>query len=145
MILRKVLLTFLLVAVAFGVVVHDTSRYQTPIRRLSGKVIGFGDVNPDVRVEVYDNAQVWLDNSISVVEKRKQQSRIATTRTDKRGRFEFKGLPKGFYEVEFSREGWDVLSVLLNVEPNGAATDSLCVTLRIEGASGQNSVEKCNN
>jgi len=105
-------------------------------------VTGYGAINPGVQVYVFDNAQVWLDHSLSMQEKRKRQTNDADAVTDEQGRFAVKRLPEGFYEVEFRRDGWDVVSALVHVK-HGGTKDQLCVVLRIESGPGEDSVEKC--
>jgi hypothetical protein len=126
-----------------AVVVHDTISYKSPIKKISGRVVGFGPVNPGVKVQVLDKPEVWSDHSINFDEKRKRQSTIASTATSASGHFEFRGLPKGSYEVEFSgREGWNPLSVFVVVDPHGSS-QQLCVEMSIEGAGPKPSVQSC--
>ncbi|HWC18082.1 MAG TPA: hypothetical protein VG498_13765, partial [Terriglobales bacterium] len=59
--------------------------------------------------------------------------------------FTVKHLPKGFYEVEFGNHGmggYDVLSVLVNVDPKGKHA-ALCVNLGLESGEGRSSVFNC--
>jgi hypothetical protein len=138
-------LSLLFAGACLAVVVHDTISYATPLKRISGSVIGFGNVNPNVKVEVFDRPEVWADDSLSPAEKRKRQKVIATTLTDNRGKFDFRGVPKGAYEVQFTTGdgGWNVLSILLKVDPAGSH-DRLCVELSLEGAGqGPSSVKPC--
>jgi hypothetical protein len=83
-------------------------------------VVGFGNVNPGVNVQVFDKPEVWADDSLSLNEKRKRQTEIASTVTDSNGKFEFRGVPKGAYEIQFSnRNGLNVLSVSGQRRPIG--------------------------
>jgi hypothetical protein len=109
-----------LAGVSFAVIVHDSVRYERPVRSIRGRVTGYGQVVPVFWVDVYDNAQVCLDNSMPPVEKRKKQTKVASVEPNERGEFNIKHLPKGFYEVEFrnhSGGGYNDLSVLVKCGP----------------------------
>jgi hypothetical protein len=131
---------------ALAVVEFETMRYERPVRTIRGKLTGFGQVVPSLSVQVYDNAKVWLDDSLSIAEKRKRQTLVASAEPNDRGEFKVKHLPKGLYEIEFGNEGmggYNILSVLVNVDPRGAG-DKLCVDVSLEGApSPQSSVRRC--
>jgi hypothetical protein len=133
-----------LVGVAFAVIVHDTVRYDKPVRVIRGRMTSNGAVVIYGWVNVYDNAQVCLDDSISPAEQRKRQTRVVSVKPNEKGEFNIRRLPKGFYEVEFGNQGqggYNSLSVLVNVDPKGN-TDGICVNLGVEGG-GQSSVAKC--
>jgi hypothetical protein len=51
-------LFLLLAGVVGGAVVHDTILYKTPVRRISGHIEGFGNINPGVRVRIFDRPEV---------------------------------------------------------------------------------------
>ena len=91
-----------LASFCYAAVQHQTISYKTPIKRIAGRVIGFGRVNPDMEVQVLDKPEVWSDDSLSLVEKRKKQSIVASATTDSSGKFEFHSIPRGSYEVQFS-------------------------------------------
>src|SRR5690348_10800306 len=74
--------------------IHDTTKFETTIKRVSGRVVGIGRVNRGVTVRVFDHPEVWSDDSLSVNEKRKRQLVIATTTTGLNGEFMFRHLPK---------------------------------------------------
>jgi hypothetical protein len=137
-------LCVLFTGICVAVVTHETISYPASIKRISGSVVGYGNVNPGVKVEVFDKPEVWADDSLSLNEKRKRQKLIATSSTDSKGKFDFRGLPIGSYEVQFSNGngGWNILSVLVNVNPAGSH-DRLCVQLSLEGAGPKPSVEAC--
>ena len=131
-----------LVSVSFAVMVHNTVRYARPVRSIRGRVTGYGQVVPVFWVDVYDNAEVCLDNSMPPVEKR---TKVASVEPNERGEFNIKHLPKGFYEAEFGNHGgggYNDLSVLVNVDPKGTS-DKLCVDVSLESGPGQNTVTKC--
>jgi hypothetical protein len=128
----------------FAAIIHDTVKFELPIRAINGRVSNHGNDIPSVWVDVYDNAQLCLDHSMTPAERRKRQTKIASVKPKEHGEFSIKHLPKGFYEVEFGNHGmggYNVLSVLVNVDPNGKP-GALCVNLGLEGA-GQSSVFNC--
>jgi hypothetical protein len=132
-------------SVSFAVIVHDTVRYERPVRSIRGRVTGYGQVLPVFWVDVYDNAQVCLDGSMPPVEKRKKQTKVASVEPNEKGEFNIKHLPRGFYEVEFGNHGgggYNDLSVLVNVDPMGT-NDKLCVDVSLESGLGQNTATKC--
>jgi hypothetical protein len=138
-------LGLLIVSTAGAVVIHDTVRYEHPIRTIRGKVTGGGSALRVVWLDVYDNAQVRLDGSLPFAEQRKRQTRVATFEPDAEGEFKIKHLPKGFYELEFGNRGmggYNILSVLVNVDPKGME-DRLCVDLSLESGGEHSSVAKC--
>ncbi len=139
------LVLFFFGSIGFAVVVHETVRYERPVREIRGRVTGFGQVMRVVYVDVYDNAQACLDHSLSPVEKRKRQTQIASVEADANGQFNIRHLPKGFYEVEFGNHGnggYNIMSVLVNVDPKGTK-DKLCVDLSLESAGGKTTVAEC--
>ncbi len=142
--LKTGLLWVVLIPFAYAVVQHQTISYKPPVKRIAGRVTGFGRVNPDVQVQVLDKPEVWSNDSLSFVEKRKKQSIVASATTDSSGKFEFHGIPRGCYEVEFSnRQGWNVLSVFVVVDPRGSS-QKLCVEMSLEGGGGSGpSVQPC--
>jgi hypothetical protein len=130
--------------IVFAVIVKDTVRFEQPIRAIHGRVSNHGNAIPSVWVDVYDNAQVCLDDSMTPAEKRKKQNKIASVKPRADGEFSIRHLPKGFYEVEFGNHGmggYNVLSVLVNVDAKGMP-GALCVNLGIEGG-GQSNVFNC--
>lgn len=130
--------------IAFAVIIHGTVRFEKPISAIHGRVSNHGNAIPSVWVDVYDNAQVALDNSMTAAEKRKKQTKIASVKPKTDGEFSIRHLPKGFYEVEFGNHGmggYNVLSVLINVDPKGIP-GALCVNLGLEGG-GESSVFNC--
>lgn len=133
-------------SVALPVVEFETVRYERPLRTIRGKLTGFGYVVSSLSVQVYDNAELWLDDSMPMVEKRKRQNLVASAEPNEHGEFKVKHLPKGFYEIEFGNGGtggYNILSVLVNVDPKGAK-DALCVDVSLESVpSPRSSVRRC--
>ncbi len=136
----------LLVSLAFAVIVQETLRYEQPVRAIRGRVTDpMGESITMIWVDVYDNAQVRLDDSMPLIEQRKRQTKVASVQPQANGEFKIKHLPKGFYEIEFGNHGGgglNSLSVLVNIDPDGTK-DGLCVNLSIEGGGGKSHVDKC--
>lgn len=133
-----------LVGVSLAVINHDTARYERPVRAIRGRVTSLGCVMRVVWVDVYDNAQVRVDDSMPFAEQRKRQTKVASVEPNGKGEFNIKNLPKGCYEVEFGNRGmggYNVLSVLVEVDPKGRK-DTLCVDLSIESGGGRSKVAK---
>ena len=131
---------------AAAVILNQTMLYEHPVRAIKGRVTALGQVIPaTVWVDVYDNAQVCLDNSMPPVDQRKKQAKVASGEPNNKGEFSIKHLPKGLYEVEIGNHGmggYYVQSVLVNVDPNGT-NDRICVDLGLEGAGRESTVAKC--
>jgi hypothetical protein len=143
---KFVFLFVLCVGVCDGVVVHETLTYKSAIRKVSGRVIGYGSVNPGVHIRVFDRPEVWSDDALSFAQKRQKQREIASTVTNSTGKFQFSHIPKGAYEVEFSTGdgggGWNVLSLFVVVDPSGSG-DSLCVLMSMESQGQKPSILVC--
>ena len=75
-------LCILLTGICLGVVTRETIKYPTPLKRISGSVIGYGNVNPSVKVGVFDKPAVWAGDSLidvvflTVARMQSQQSRF---------------------------------------------------------------------
>lgn len=122
-----------LVPISSAVVIHCSLSYKTPIKRISGRAVGFGAVNPGVMIRVFDNPEVWSNDSLGFDEKRNRHTIVASESTEADGKFEFWNVPKGSYEVEFvGKEGWNPLSVFVVIDPSGSS-QQLCVVMSIEG------------
>lgn len=136
----------LFVSLAVAVIEKQTVRYEHPVRAIRGRITAVGQPMPvTVWVDVYDNAQMSLDDSIPPIEQRKRQTKVASAEPNDKGEFRIKHLPKGFYEVEVGNHGgggYHVLSVLVNVDPKGT-NDSLCLDLTLEGGNAESTAVKC--
>ena len=131
----------LLVPICLAVQLHEIIPQKVPVRKVAGRVVGFGPVNPGVTVRVFDKPEVWSDDSITLVQKRQTQKRIASAVTDSSGMFYFPQIQNGSYEVEFSgRAGWNTLSVFVVVGPFGSS-DQLCVAIGRSSAGDKTSLE----
>jgi len=137
---KTALVCLLLASVSDAVVERQLIKYGGSAKRLRGTVTDWtGAPIPEVQVEVYDNPEVW-DSTLSLVEMRSKQKKIGSTMTDDKGRYTIKGVPTGQYEVQFSRMGWNILSVLVNVDDE--KTENLCVELQLSGGTRQGQVKK---
>jgi hypothetical protein len=78
-----------------------------------------------VLVEVFDNPDHLLLNYPENLTRRTLQRRIAACETSVEGRFCFRNIPSGKYEMRFSiGPGWDVTSVYIVVDPTYAGSTS---------------------
>jgi hypothetical protein len=120
--------------------------YKSPIKRIAGRVVGFGGPRPDVKIQVLNHPEIRSDDSLSFNEQRKRQTLVASM-TSSNGKFEFRGIPKGSYVVDFSSSppgGWNPLSVFVVVDPKGSS-DKLCVKLSLESQGDRASVQPYNH
>jgi len=139
--LRLLLGVVLFVSSAAGISEHEIARFKGAPKRLQGTVTDrTGAPIPWTEIEVYNNPAVWDESSLTLVQMRTKQKKIASGSTDESGHFKIRKVQKGLYEVQFTRTGWNTFSVLLNVDPHG---EDLCTELRISGGSGENRVKPC--
>jgi hypothetical protein len=143
-VLRIVLACLMFAGVCAGIREHQLVKYDGPAKRLQGKVT---DITrspiPWVNVEVYDHPEVWNDDSLSWSAKRARQKKIASAQTGLKGLFSVGGVSKGVYEVQFSRMGWNILSVVMRVDPESRG-EGLCVELQVSGGGGsEGKVTRC--
>ena len=135
-VLRIAVIGVLLVANATAIVEQTLQYYKSPVRRIQGRVLD--PAGAPIRladVTVFSNPEVWSDDSLNLRQKRERQKEIAATWGDDDGKFKVKKLPKGSYEVEFSRSGFNVLSVIVQIDPS-AQSEKFCVTLAVSGVEG---------
>jgi hypothetical protein len=62
--------------IVFAVIIHDTVRFGQPIRAIHGRVSNHGNAIPLVWVDVYGNAQVAQDNSMTPLRKERGKPRL---------------------------------------------------------------------
>ena len=142
--LRIGLVGILLVANATAINEFTIQHYKPHVRRLQGVVVDpAGAPIPLAQVTVFDDPEVWSDESLNFEQKRERQKTIAETRADDEGRFSVKKLPKGSYEVEFSRGGFNTLSVIVQIDPS-ERSEKYCVHLSVsDGPGGEPSFHSC--
>jgi hypothetical protein len=142
--LRATLLCLFLITACSAREEHEILRYDGPAKCLLGRVTDWtGAPIPGTQIEVYDNPQVWNDDSLTFVQMRAKQKKIASAVTDDKGGFKVRGVREGPYEVQFFRAGWETLSVFMKVDAH--AKEGLCVSLQISGGAGEAAALKnCN-
>ena len=142
---RCVLIIVFLVELTFAAVVHEDVRYPATLRYVRGKIVQPSFRRRDVQIEVFDNGQLGMDHTLSLHNRRSRQTKVASVHPDEGGKFQFKGLSKGLYEVEFSfgNGGWNVLSVLVDVDPLAGKKEEFCVELSLEGSGEPSKMNKC--
>lgn len=75
----------------------------------------------DVLVEVFDNPNV-ANMNVTIEERKKLQNRIVACKTTTSGEFCFDNIPKGKYEVRFSKRDFKTLSVITLVNSKYKST-----------------------
>lgn len=92
-------------------------KHERPMKCLQGKITdSTGARMENVSVTIFDHPEVWSNPSLSFLQKRMGQHKIAAAVSDARGRFSLKKLPKGAYEVQYEKPGFDPLSVIIRVD-----------------------------
>lgn len=119
----------MLASTCAGANIHKLMEYKPPIKRLHGRVIdASGEGILLARITVFSNPEVWSDDSLFFEQKRAKQMRVASTSTDEDGRFSLKRLPSGSYEVEFSKDGFNTFSVIVQVG-RPSKSEKFCIKL----------------
>ncbi len=89
-------------------------------RKLEGTVVGMGDSRliEDALVEVFDHPEYLLgENPLA---DHPEQKRVAACHTSADGKFCFRGLPPGKYELRSSLEsGWNITHIYVVVDKKG--------------------------
>lgn len=90
-------------------------------KRMRGTVYdAAGFLMPDTLVEVFDHPESLLLKYPARERAQRKQRRIAACKTGEDGKFCFKGLRPGKYELRVSRDsGWNVTQVYLGLDPRG--------------------------
>jgi hypothetical protein len=133
----------LLVAASAAMNIHKLIWYKSAVKRIQGEIVAI-DGKP-IRladVVVFSNPEVWSDDSLNFQQKRAKQRKVAATRADEDGSFHVEKLARGSYEVEFSRGGFDTLSVVVQVDP-AARSEKFCVHLGVSDTSAEPSFRPC--
>jgi hypothetical protein len=89
-------------------------------RNLEGTVVGMGDSRliEDALVEVFDHPEYLLSDNPSAPHA--EQKRVAACHTSPDGKFCFRGLPSGKYELRSSLEaGWNITHIYVVVGKKG--------------------------
>ena len=113
-----------------NVVIVEPEKY----RQLAGVVQDTrGQILPDVLVEVYDKPEYLLLKYPESVEKKKAQRRLAGCVVGADGKFCFRGLQPGKYELRFSKAGgWNHIQVyvVIAAAKQKASNRSLEITMQ---------------
>jgi hypothetical protein len=141
--LRIALVCLFLVMTCPALDIQELLTYRTPVSRIQGRIVGGTEaIRMNVDVAAFNHPEVWSDARLSFQQKRKKQRKIATAWSDEDGKFALKGLEKGSYEIEFRKSGWNALSVIIQVDPDGES-GQLCVKLGIADTSDRSSFQPC--
>lgn len=86
----------------------------------------------DALIEIFDHPDYLLDGSASSFKDRPEQKRLAVCRTAADGKFCFRGLPSGKYELRSSiGSGWNVTRVHVVVDKRAGRRKSIHVNMRV--------------
>jgi len=142
-VLRAALTCFFLVTACVALNERTILQHTEPVNHIKGKIVDpAGDPIFGVDIVVFTHPELWLDESLSTVQRRERQTEVATTTSDENGKFALKGLRKGAYELEFSRGGFNTLSVIVTVD-SSAPSEKFCVVLSISSGGGEPSFSPC--
>ena len=106
---------------------------ENSFRKLEGRVQMSGD-RPleNALVEVFDHPDYLLDTSHSRGEGPPEQKRLAACRTAKDGKFCFRNLPAGKYELRSSLgSGWNVTHVYVVLDRHNKRDEKLKVLMQL--------------
>ncbi len=94
----------------------DIMSHESPVKKLHGVVLSADD-KPlrEVKVEVFKNPEVLLKSNHYA--ERMAREPIASTVTDTDGKFSLPDLPRGKYELRFTKYEFNTLSVIVNFSP----------------------------
>lgn len=142
-VIKALAVCLLCCGVCAAVIEHQFFKHDTPVKRLRGNVSDYvGAPLPSVEVEVYDQPEVWDDDALNFDQRRAKQHKVASATSDDNGVFKINAVPNGQYEVQFSRMGWNPLSVFLTVNHHSGA-EKLCIELQISSGPGEGKVKDC--
>jgi protocatechuate 3,4-dioxygenase beta subunit len=83
-------------------------------------------------VEIFTHPEYLLSELPNAIRNRPEQQRVAACRTGVNGRFCFRGLAKGAYELRTSIDsGWDVTHIHVLVDPQKGVADNLKVVMHL--------------
>jgi len=103
---------------------------QRPYRQLYGQVEGGAGALPGVLVEVFANPEYLLGDPLKFNTEKQNRRRIAACLTAEDGRFCFRELKPGKYELRASLgPGWDVTQVYVVLDPAKGQKKPMKLTL----------------
>jgi len=133
----------LLAGVSLALNEHKSIWFKSPLNRIQGHVVdAAGDAIDLAEVNIWTHPEVWSDDSLSYEQKRSKQRKVETTSTDDHGKFYVKKLPRGSYEVEFKKDGFNDLSVIVQVD-SSAPSERFCVKLTPGSEGNDGSFQPC--
>jgi hypothetical protein len=105
---------------------------KTPHKQLRGLVTLNGEPAEGALVEIFTHPEYLVSQLPNATRDRAEQQRVAACRTGGDGRFCFRGLAKGAYELRSSvNSGWDVTHVHVLVDPQKGVGDNLKVVMKL--------------
>jgi protocatechuate 3,4-dioxygenase beta subunit len=100
-------------------------------RRLQGRVVRLGEPVEDALVEIFDKPEYLLSPG-SDSQDRPKQERLAACRTSADGKFCFRDLPSGTYELRSSfGSGWDVTHLHVMLDKKSGQNKPLEVSMHL--------------
>jgi hypothetical protein len=106
---------------------------ETSVKRLQGTVKGpDGTPIAEALVEIFTHPEFLLSDLPNSNSQRPEQQRVAACVTEKDGKFCFRRVPPGTYELRSSiSTGWDVTKVHLTVDPKKGKAKKVIVTMHL--------------
>jgi len=106
---------------------------KNPRKQLRGLVqMPNGQPVEGALVEVFTHPEYLRSDLPNATRDRSEQRRVAACRTGVRGRFCFRGLAKGTYELRSSIDsGWDVTHIHVMVDPQKGVSENLKVMMKL--------------
>jgi hypothetical protein len=106
---------------------------KNPHKQLRGFVqMPSGQPAEGALVEIFTHPEYLLSNLPNATRDRPEQRRVAACRTGVNGRFCFRGLAKGAYELRSSIDsGWDVTHIHVLVDPQNGGADNIKVMMHL--------------
>ena len=94
---------------------------------LRGEVVDPSEASlPETLVEVFGDPDVLLlPNNPDIESRKEKRRRVAACRTGEDGKFCFSDLRGGRYELRFSREGFNTVSVVVSVNAHHQASEGI--------------------
>lgn len=141
--LRRALTCISLLTVCVAADVSTILQHTEPVSHIKGEVLApNGDPILGVDIVVLSPPETQLEKSLTPLEKRERQQKVAAAVSDEDGRFVLKRLGKGDYELEFSKGGFSTLYVLVRGD-SSARAEKFCVELSVSDGNGKPSFRPC--
>lgn len=106
---------------------------QTAFRHLRGRVEALGNQPvSNALVEIFDHPEYLLDRSTPYRRDHSEQKRVAACHTSADGKFCFRNLPPGKYELRASVDsGWEVTQIYVAVDKKAGKRKGLRVPMQV--------------